>query len=196
MDSSILDAFFEECEDLLVALTEGLADMRDGASDSETVNAVFRAVHSIKGAAGAFSLDDLVGFAHKFETVLDEVRAERLTPDDGLLRVLQRAGDILADLVEAARDDLPVNREQVDPVLEELQSFLGDDDGPEEEFVFEAMALDFGGPAGGTYEVVFRPGQECYKTGNDPQLLIDALRELGEIKVTVLRETRTVEYAK
>jgi len=184
-DSSILDAFFEECEDLLVALTEGLSDMRDGAHDSETVNAVFRSVHSIKGAAGAFALDDLVGFAHKFETVLDEVRSEKLAPDEQLLRVLQRAGDILADLVEAARDDLPVNREQVDPVLNELQSFLGAEEAEEEEFSFDALTLDFGGPvAGGRYEVVFRPGEAFYKTGNDPQLLIEALRELGEIEVT------------
>ncbi|MEM8537768.1 MAG: chemotaxis protein CheA [Pseudomonadota bacterium] len=184
-DSSILDAFFEECEDLLVALTEGLEEMRDGSADSETVNAVFRSVHSIKGAAGAFSLDDLVGFAHKFETVLDEVRAGRLTPDDALLKVLQRAGDILADLVEAARDDLPINREQVDPVLDDLQAFLGAEE-PEEEFTFDALSLDFGGPvAGGRYEVVFRPGQEFYKTGNDPELLIEALRELGPATVTV-----------
>jgi HPt (histidine-containing phosphotransfer) domain-containing protein len=78
MDSSILEAFFEECEDLLVALTEGLGEMRDGQADNETVNAVFRSVHSIKGAAGAFALDELVGFAHKFETVLDEMRSQRL----------------------------------------------------------------------------------------------------------------------
>lgn len=184
IDSAILDAFFEECEDLLSALTEGLSDMREGQADGETVNAVFRAVHSIKGAAGAFSFDDLVGFAHKFETVLDALRSGDLTADDALYRVLQRAGDILANLVEAARDGTEVNRAQVDPVLDELQSFLGDQE-PEEEFVFDALGLDFAGPdEGATYAVTFTPTAEFYRTGNDPQLLLDALAELGQTDVS------------
>lgn len=187
-DASILDTFFEECEDLIVALTEGLVEMRDGHADDETVNAVFRAVHSIKGAAGAFALDELVGFAHKFETVLDEVRSHRLQTDEKLLRVLQRAGDILADLVDDARDQAPANREVVDPVLADLQSFLGpEDEAPAEEFVFEAMTLDFGGadeePAG--YTVTFTPDRDFYTCGHDPLLLIVALQELGETKVSV-----------
>lgn len=187
-ESSILDVFFEECEDLIVALTEGLVDMRDGQADDETVNAVFRAVHSIKGAAGAFALDELVGFAHKFETVLDEVRSHRLETDENLLRTLQRAGDILADLVDDARDQAPANRDVVDPVLAELQSFLGpEDDTPAEEFVFEAMTLDFGSaedtPSG--YRVSFTPGKEFYACGHDPLLLISALQDLGDLSVAV-----------
>jgi two-component system chemotaxis sensor kinase CheA len=186
-DPSILDTFFEECEDLIVALTEGLTEMREGAEDDETVNAVFRAVHSIKGAAGAFSLDELVGFAHKFETVLDELRSHRLTTDDNLMRVLQRAGDVLADLVEAARDNIPANRDQVDPVLNELQAFLGDEDeGPEEEFVFEAMTLDFDTVENeGGYRVTFRPSHEFYTCGHDPVLLIKALNKLGQATVSI-----------
>ncbi len=195
-DSSILDTFFEECEDLLVALTEGLTEMREGNADDETVNAVFRAVHSIKGAAGAFSLDDLVGFAHKFETVLDEVRSHKLETDDNLLRVLQRAGDVLADLVEAARDDIPANREQVDPVLAELQSFLGDEDEPEEEFVFEAMTLEFGNDAEeDRFLVTFKPSHDFYASGHDPLLLIAALAELGTIVVAADVSELPEDYA-
>ncbi len=186
-DSAILDAFFEECEDLLVALSDGLEDMREGKADSETVNAVFRSVHSIKGAAGAFSLEDLVSFAHIFETVLDEVRAGKLSTDDALLRVLQRAGDILADLVDAARDGLPADAEQVDPVVKELQSFLGEDGLVEEEFVFEALTLGFDNtPITATYQVQFRPGREFYATGNDPALMIAALQDLGPCTVRIL----------
>lgn len=61
--NAIRDTFFEECEDLLEAMVEGITAIDSGTWDKETVNAVFRAVHSIKGGAGAFGLDDLVGFA-------------------------------------------------------------------------------------------------------------------------------------
>lgn len=187
-DPSILDTFFEECEDLVVALSEGLIDMRDGRADDETLNAVFRAVHSIKGAAGAFALDELVGFAHKFETVLDEVRAHRLPTDDSLLRTLQRAGDVLADLVDDARNQTPANRDVVDPVLAELQSVLGpESESATDDFVFEPMCLDFGADDDppDDYKISFRPGQEFYACGHDPLLLITALRDLGVTTVSV-----------
>ena len=185
MDNAILDAFFEECEDLLTALADGLADMRDGATDAETVNAVFRAVHSIKGAAGAFAMEALVGFAHTFETVLDALRANRLEADDALLKVLQRSGDILSDLVEAERDNRPVDPARTAPVLAELQDFLGDGPAEEESFSFEALTLDFGGNSDTVdYRVTFKPTAAFYATGNDPLLLIQALSALGANGVT------------
>lgn len=184
MDNAILDAFFEECEDLLTALADGLSDMRGGATDSETVNAVFRAVHSIKGAAGAFAMEALVGFAHTFETVLDEVRANKLDPSDDLLKLLQRAGDILSDLVEAERDGTEVAADRVEPVLDELNSYLGEAPVADDGFTFEALTLDFGGAAAATdYRVSFRPTAAFYATGHDPLFLIQALTELGEHQV-------------
>lgn len=102
--------FFQECEELLEALAEGLTTLRAGveagvqtaAQDPETVNAVFRAVHSIKGGAGAFALAGLVAFAHRFETALDGMRAGRVAIDAPALRTLLRAADHLADQVDAA----------------------------------------------------------------------------------------------
>ncbi|PIB94029.1 chemotaxis protein CheA [Caulobacter sp. FWC2] len=95
--------FFQECEELLADLEGGLLAMQEGAGDSETVNAVFRAVHSIKGGAGAFGLEPLVRFAHVFETLLDAVRAGSVPNTVELAAVLLRASDILADHVSAAR---------------------------------------------------------------------------------------------
>jgi len=95
--------FFQECEELLADLEGGLLAMQEGAGDSETVNAVFRAVHSIKGGAGAFGLEPLVRFAHVFETLLDAVRGGSVPNTVELAAVLLRASDILADHVSAAR---------------------------------------------------------------------------------------------
>lgn len=72
--------FFVECEELLEAMQEGLETLNEQPDDIETVNTVFRAVHSIKGGAAAFSLTALVEFAHTFETTLDAVRSGRLPP--------------------------------------------------------------------------------------------------------------------
>ncbi|PVM89752.1 chemotaxis protein CheA [Caulobacter radicis] len=95
--------FFQECEELLADLEGGLLAMQDGNDDGDTVNAVFRAVHSIKGGAGAFGLEPLVRFAHVFETLLDAVRSNEVPATPDLVVTLLRASDVLADHVSSAR---------------------------------------------------------------------------------------------
>ena len=107
--AAIRETFFQECEEQLGELEVGLNAMEEGVADSETVNAVFRAVHSIKGGAGAFKLDRLVRFAHTFETSLDLIRSDQLAPSPSVMRTMLRSADLLADLVKASRSDHPVD---------------------------------------------------------------------------------------
>ena len=67
----IMASFFVECEELHEALVDALQSIADGDCDDETINVAFRAVHSIKGGAGAVGLVALVDFSHQFETVMD-----------------------------------------------------------------------------------------------------------------------------
>lgn len=117
--------FFQECEEQLSELETGLLAMEQGETDSETVNAVFRAVHSIKGGAGAFSLEPLVRFAHVFETTLDDVRAGKLAPDNNVVKVMLRAADVLADHVRAARDGGVVEEARSQELAAALEALNG-----------------------------------------------------------------------
>src|ERR1700722_10250998 len=56
--------FFDECGEALQQIESGLSDLREGTASDDTINAVFRSVHSVKGGAGIFGFDDLVKFAH------------------------------------------------------------------------------------------------------------------------------------
>ena len=94
--------FFEESAEGLEAIDTGLNDLNE-QSPEETVNAVFRGIHSIKGGAGVFGFGSLVDFAHVFETVLDHVRHGKLAPAPQVVEVLQKANDTLSDLVAMAR---------------------------------------------------------------------------------------------
>ena len=197
--AEIRASFFIECEELLEALQDGLQTMYDGAQDDETVNVVFRAVHSIKGGAGAFGLDDLVEFAHRFETVLDDVRAHKLAASADVLKLFFQCGDILGDLVRESRDGLEHDPARIAPVLAQLDALLGvDGDAPEEEEVeFQPMtlSLDLPGldgdapvapeePGEPVWTIRFTPEAALYATGNEPLFLFRALRDLGEIEVT------------
>ncbi|WP_067733999.1 chemotaxis protein CheA [Novosphingobium naphthalenivorans] len=100
----IQQIFFVECEESLAAAEAGLAACRAGTHDSDTVNAVFRAVHSIKGGAGAFGYSALQAYTHTFETLLSDVREGLVAIEERLVDLLLRALDTLADHVEAARE--------------------------------------------------------------------------------------------
>ncbi len=95
--------FFEESTEGLEAIESGLNELNASAASDETVNAVFRGIHSIKGGAGVFGFGSLVDFAHVFETVLDQLRHGKLSPTPQVVEVLQKANDTLSDLVAMAR---------------------------------------------------------------------------------------------
>ena len=191
--SSIRDMFFEESEELLEALGEGLARMLAGDHTDETVNAVFRAVHSVKGGAGAFKLTALVAFAHRFETVLDEVRGHRLAIDPDLMHTLQRSCDHLTDLVEDARIGSDASNAQTGDFLTALEACLGGTPLPDadvdETFGFAAITLDLsdlGGDeaaSGHQFTIRLRPHGALFSNGHDPALLIAALADLGDVEV-------------
>lgn len=143
--AEIRASFFVECEELLENLQDALAVMDNQDHDDETINVVFRAVHSIKGGAGAFGLDALVGFAHRFETVLDELRSGRLELTHDAMKLFFQGADLLQDQVSAARDgDEPP--EGSEPVLKALEALLGEGaiaSEAEEEVAFTPMGIGF-----------------------------------------------------
>ena len=115
--------FFQECKELLENMESGLLEMDGGAPAGDHVDAIFRAVHSVKGGAGAFGFEELVAFAHTFETVLDRVRQKELEASEEIVQVLLRAGDVLSDFVSKAENDEPVPEGFGAEVLGELKVY-------------------------------------------------------------------------
>jgi two-component system, chemotaxis family, sensor kinase CheA len=192
--AAIRETFFQECEEQLAELESGLLAMEAGDTDPETINAVFRAVHSIKGGAGAFSLEALVRFAHVFETALDEMRSGRLAATNEVLKTLLRAADVLADHVRAAHDGSPVDEAHTAELAEELKALdpngasVDDEAGGEEDwgdFEFKPMSVDVPaapvGPSG--WRVSFKPRADLYAKANEAALLLRELSRLGETAV-------------
>ncbi|BCH23189.1 chemotaxis protein CheA [Mesorhizobium sp. L-8-3] len=128
--AAIRQTFFQECEEQLAELESGLLAIEQQESDSETINAVFRAVHSIKGGAGAFGLDELVRFAHTFETTLDLMRSNALEISSSLIKLMLRAADGLADLVRFSRDGTDLDRARISQLNGELTRAASGDAAP------------------------------------------------------------------
>ena len=196
----IRQTFFQECEEGLADLESGLMAMEAGTGEPDTVNAVFRAVHSMKGGAGAFSLVPLVRFAHVFESVLDQLRSDQLAPEPGVLHVLLRAADCLADLVRAAQAGTEGSPARVDAVAAELAA-LGNGsaetaheaaaDGEDDfaDFGFTVVPFQADAPIEADWQVRLRPHADMYTKANDVALLLRELARLGPVMVRLEADT-------
>ncbi|MBS8226694.1 chemotaxis protein CheA [Vannielia litorea] len=196
--AEIRASFFIECEELLESLQDGLTAMDDGDTDSETINVCFRAVHSIKGGAGAFGLEELVRFAHRFETVMDEIRNGRLEPTRDTIALFFRGADVLYDIVRASRDGETLDQSTTEAVLSDLEALVGgriEEEEAEEEIDFAPMTLSLdpldaegddeaAGEAPPGVHVRFHPAAELFSSGNEPRHMLAALRDFGEIQTT------------
>ena len=206
--NDIRQTFFQECDDLLEQLDDGLNEIADGLDESsfdmETVNAVFRAVHSIKGGAAAFGLDQLVGFAHQFETVLDALRSSELALNEDVMKVCHRAADQLHDLVAAGREGSELPDADIEQLKQRLMGLVADvEEGSgqplapdpsidvEPDLAFEPMgiALDLDVseqtwsdvPTFNCFTITFRPLDTLYVSGNDPAFIFRELAEIGSL---------------
>lgn len=202
--------YFDECSELLTELEEQFAAIEAGERDADRLNAVFRAIHSIKGGAGAFGFSALVGFAHAYETLLDYVRDGRVEMSDDVVALCIRANDIVADHVKAVQTgealpaDYGMDEKARFDALARGETAAEDEAGGEPldafdlEFVpvmanLEAGADEIAGSDAfdaapmafepGHWEISFRPHQALYARANDPLLLFRELAALGEMSV-------------
>ena len=99
----LLGAFFEESAELLERLEGGLLALdRHGKAGAE-IHDIFRAAHSLKGAAGTFGFPAVVEIAHVMENVLDGVRTDAVDGTAEITALLLEAFDRLRSLVDSAR---------------------------------------------------------------------------------------------
>ena len=198
--------YFDECSELLLELEEQFSAIQEGDRDGDRLNAVFRAIHSIKGGGGAFGFDALVKFAHSFETLLDYVRDGRVELSEDVVVLCIRSIDIVADFVAAARegetlaaDYGAVEKAQFDALARGETSGAATavaDEEPMDDFDidFTPVAVNFDadkpmasvGPSAdgaSVWTIKFTPFSTLYERANDPLLLFRELGLLGEMSV-------------
>ena len=191
--------YFEECSELLLDLEEQFAAIESGDHNSERLNAVFRAVHSIKGGGGAFGFSRLVAFAHAYETLLDQMRDGRIAIDADIMKLCLRGNDVIADFVGAAQLGTEPRAGHGDAEIAKFKAVA--DGAASRQVETQELDLDFvpvigtGGPGDefastpltverAQWEIRFTPHSELYARANEPLLLLRELANLGEASVT------------
>lgn len=180
--------FFEESFEGLDALESGLLSLDAGDRDPETLNAIFRAAHSIKGGAGTFGFNDVANVTHALETLLDLLREGKreITPE--LITTLLESVDGLRDLLSIARDGTAAEPGFVDGLRQAFETLLGE----------SPAVTDDSAPGSGTdtpdtggearpegWKISFQPHEHMFMTGNDPLRIIEELHRVGDAQIEV-----------
>ena len=180
---SFRKTYFEECQERLQEIETLLLLLESGDYQDDHLHAIFRAVHSIKGGAGAFGCDHIVSFAHVFETVLDRVRDHRLGLDPELMDVLVDSADILSGIVAAAENNQTLPDTFDAKAKADLSRYMEGSEGPTLPSA-ETQSADKKG-AERTYTIVFKPHSRLYEKANEPLLLLRELGGLGDMSLSV-----------
>jgi two-component system chemotaxis sensor kinase CheA len=181
--------FLAESRELLQSMEEGLLRLESEPGDRDAINAVFRAVHTIKGSAGLFGLDAIVAFTHLTESVLDRVRADKLAVDTRLVGLMLECGDFIALLLERAAGEggelEEGERARGEALAARLQRLLGTVS-THAPAAASALPPDSARPASDAvandcWHISLRFGRDVLRNGMDPLSFIRYLAGLGEI---------------
>jgi len=189
--------YIQESRDQLAELEAGLLRLEEAPGDRSSLDAIFRAAHTIKGGAGVIECAFIEGFTHHMENLLDQLRGGALTLTPALAGELLAAADHLSarlDLLESGGDRLagPLAEREAE-LVRALESHLGglaSADGSDGGLPMPAAAaLDIpelessggGLVASDGWHISIRFGRDVMRTGNDPLSFIRFLISLGEL---------------
>jgi two-component system, chemotaxis family, sensor kinase CheA len=175
-------SFFSESLEGLDAAEANLLRLESGERSPELLNAIFRAVHSIKGAAGSLGFPEIGRFTHEFEYVLDDLRRGEFEPDAEAADTMLACVDHVRYMLRAAQAEKPHDAARDTVLLERLAELREataqtESKKPVKKTPAQAPA------AAAACRIRFRPGPGFFASGNDALKLFRVLDSMGSLTV-------------
>lgn len=195
--ADFFDTFFEEAEELLADMEQHLLEIDVDNPDSEQLDAIFRAAHSIKGGAGTFGFGVLQNTTHIMENLLDYARKGELALRADLVDTFLEAKDIMHEQLNAYRNEEEPDQETYERICQTLQQIALEEIGQSLEAPAETTS-SASTPAASTEEasadgLSADEAPQANSTGQlkvalinvddkDRLLLVEELEQLGDIE--------------
>jgi two-component system, chemotaxis family, sensor kinase CheA len=177
--AEIAKVFFQESREGLDAMEAGLLGLGD-PSDTETINTIFRAAHSIKGGSATFGFTEVASFTHGVETLLDEMRNGVRAVTAEAIQVLLQSCDCMREMIAATEAEHPLDQSRISTLNNDITHILGERPGdatakPKRESVGGPVATPTG------WRVRFEPVPDLLRLRNEPVRMFAELARLGEL---------------
>ncbi|MBD5667150.1 chemotaxis protein CheA [Citrobacter freundii] len=119
--SDFYQTFFDEADELLADMEQHLLDLVPEAPDSEQLNAIFRAAHSIKGGAGTFGFTILQETTHLMENLLDEARRGEMQLNADIINLFLETKDIMQEQLDAYKSSVEPDADSFEYICQALR---------------------------------------------------------------------------
>ncbi len=170
--------FLAESLSGLDSMEADLLELERGSRDPELLQAIFRAVHSIKGGSGSLGFDAIADFSHHLETLLDEVRSGQIEPNREIIDLLLRSVDAQRNLLGEVQSGIGIDMVPVEQLKNEIIRLHENATPPPTLEVYEKVGELM------TYVIEFKPHRGFFLSGNDPIRILRELATLGELQTT------------
>ena len=179
--SDFYQTFFDEADELLADMEQHLLNLVPEAPDSEQLNAIFRAAHSIKGGAGTFGFSILQETTHLMENLLDEARRGEMQLNTDIINLFLETKDIMQEQLDAYKSSQEPDAESFDYICKALRQLALEAKGetPAHGTKLTVVEKDTveAGPASDGYVRIAISGLKA----SERNLLIEELSNLGTI---------------
>ena len=192
--------FIIEASELLQDMEQALLALEESPDDEDTINAIFRAAHTIKGSAGIVGFENIEQFTHKVENLIEKVRLGEITINSDLIELLLKCRDHIAGLVQSASGEEPPVQDALDTeksLINKLTAYISNPHGSNLKETLKIIPPSppllkggMGGLSGekscsavksDNYHISLRFAPNVLRDGMDPISFINYLTRLGEI---------------
>lgn len=170
--------YLEESFEGLAAMESNLLTLPEGTPDTEVVNTIFRAAHSMKGGAGTFGFSELIHLTHILETLLDEMRSGKRNVTAENREALLQSVDVLRIILDAYQDNQPIDMAPVKAMEQRLEAILNNH-APGLETTSNTDNAVAEQPELTGYQIHLSPSDDYFTSGID---LLKLLHELSRIE--------------
>lgn len=142
--SQYLEIFIDETSEHLQSLSDCIMTLEKEPDNTDTINEVFRAAHSLKGMAGTMGFKRMQHLTHDMEDVFQEVRGARIKVTSKMIDILFECLDALDKYLENVKETSDEGTEDNEAIIKELNDFIAQSKSGEtvaEESVIEAAEV-------------------------------------------------------
>jgi two-component system chemotaxis sensor kinase CheA len=179
------EIFFEESFEGLDVMESGLLDLEPGQIDKDSINAIFRVAHSVKGGSGMFGFTEITNLTHTMETLLDQMRSGDRQADKSDIDLLLASVDCLRDMLSTQKNGEEQDQQQISAVQQGLEALLAGPTSTTEPAQSVPVSTVTEATEDDHWQITFAPHTDMLRTGNDPVLMFKVLEMSGPLDVQV-----------
>ncbi|MEG0254332.1 MAG: chemotaxis protein CheA [Vagococcus sp.] len=203
------ELFFEETDEHLESLNDGVLLLEDDPESVETIDQIFRSAHTLKGMAATMGYETMAKLTHKMENVFQSFKNQTVKVTTDSISLIFDCLDELSEIVECLREEREFNSHDLTDLMTRLEAAVNEEEVPSvvKEIVSESVLSfpvsylteedihlmnDLDNTEYSAYGISIRLDQECTLKGPRVFLIMEKLSEVGEV-IFSYPDTETLE---